>query len=445
MNKTAKIFLSIFIVGAFAVAIGFIFSLNSQLTRYKRAYELGYRRAFTELVGSVNNIDSDLSKGVYAQSPSMLVTLATDIYRHSEAAKSALSVLPTSDVSLERTSSFISQVGDFSVSLARSAARGDTISDEARQNLQALNDTATQISAELTELYSGSESNGFFDVSSSEALSSEENKGVSFVSGMSSLESSLPDSPVLIYDGPYSSHITQTVPQYLQAGGEPINAGDARTIAARFLGISPDTLSLTAKTADPVVYTFANESGDVISVTAVGGHVVSYSQNVVPGAAAYDGAQATEAAKSFLMARGYQNMTVSYYYTMNGVCYINFEYEDQGVIIYPDLVQVGVAMDTGKITYFQANGYLNNHREGRDLTAALSEAEAREKLSSSFSIEEEGRLCIIPSLGKNEILCYEFKATGANNKQYLCYVNANSGVEENIFILIEDENGVLTV
>ena len=74
-----------------------------------------------------------------------------------------------------------------------------------------------------------------------------------------------------------------------------------------------------------------------------------------------------------------------------------------------------------------------------------SEAEAREKLSTSFSIEEEGKLCIIPSLGKNEILCYEFKATGANEKKYLCYVNANSGVEENIFILIEDENGVLTV
>ena len=445
MKKTAKIFLSIFIVGAFAVAIGFIISLNSQLTRYKRAYELGYRRAFTELVGSVNNIDSDLSKGVYAQSPSMLVTLATDIYRHSEAAKSALSVLPTSDVSLERTSNFISQVGDFSVSLARSAARGDTISDEERQSLQTLNDTATQISAELTELYAVSDMTGFFDVSSSEALSSETEKGASFVSGMSSLESSLPDSPVLIYDGPYSSHITQTVPQYLQAGGEPINASDARTIAARFLGISADTLSLTAKTADPVVYTFSNDNGDIVSVTAVGGHVVSYSQNIVPGAAVYDGAQATEVAQSFLTARGYENMTVSYYYTMSGVCYINFECEEQGVIIYPDLVQVGVAMDTGKITYFQANGYLNNHREGRDLTASLSQEEAREKLSPSLAVESDGRLCIIPSLGKNEILCYEFKATGENGKKYLCYINANSGVEENIFILIEDENGVLTV
>ena len=94
MKKTVRLFVWIFAAGLLAVAVGFIISLNSRLSRYRQAYEIGYRRAFSELVGSVANIDADLSKGVYVQSPSMLVTLSTDIYRHAEAAKSALSVLP---------------------------------------------------------------------------------------------------------------------------------------------------------------------------------------------------------------------------------------------------------------------------------------------------------------------------------------------------------------
>ena len=83
----------------------FVFKYKSDVRRYKLAYELSYRRALTELVGSVAHIDSNLSKSIYAQSPSMLVTIATDIYRHAETAKNALAALPTSDVSLEKTAS----------------------------------------------------------------------------------------------------------------------------------------------------------------------------------------------------------------------------------------------------------------------------------------------------------------------------------------------------
>lgn len=444
MKKTVRLFVWIFAAGLLAVAVGFIISLNSRLSRYRQAYEIGYRRAFSELVGSVANIDADLSKGVYVQSPSMLVTLSTDIYRHAEAAKSALSVLPTSDVSLARTSNFISQAGDFSVALARSAAGGNQITADDRKNLRMLSDTAAQISAELEELYAVSDASGFFDVSDAEALDAEQNR-TSFAGGMSTLESNLPESPVLIYDGPYSSHITQTVPQYLQAGGKTVDANQARTAAARFLGAAPDSLSLHAQTQDPVVYTFAGSDDSFISVTGVGGHVISYTQNVVPSGAACQAAQATKTAATFLAARGYPDMVASYAYTTNGICYINFTYSDHNVLVYPDLIQVGVSADTGKVTYFQAVGYLNNHRDGRPLTASLSQADARAKLLPSFTPADDGRLCIIPSPGKNEILCYEFKGTGENGKQYLCYLNANTGVEESIFLLLEDENGVLTI
>ena len=58
MKKTVRLFVWIFAAGLLAVAVGFIISLNSRLSRYRQAYEIGYRRAFSELVGSVANIDA---------------------------------------------------------------------------------------------------------------------------------------------------------------------------------------------------------------------------------------------------------------------------------------------------------------------------------------------------------------------------------------------------
>lgn len=52
-------------------------------------------------------------------------------------------------------------------------------------------------------------------------------------------------------------------------------------------------------------------------------------------------------------------------------------------------------------------------------------------------------MAIIPTKWKTEILCYEFKGK-INNTDFLVYVNANTGKEENILIIIDTPNGILT-
>ena len=64
-------------------------------------------------------------------------------------------------------------------------------------------------------------------------------------------------------------------------------------------------------------------------------------------------------------------------------------------------------------------------------------------LDKNLNIKSEN-LAIIPTEYKTEILCYEFKGT-VEDKTFLIYINAQNGNEENIYILIEDENGMLTI
>jgi len=53
-------------------------------------------------------------------------------------------------------------------------------------------------------------------------------------------------------------------------------------------------------------------------------------------------------------------------------------------------------------------------------------------------------LAIIPTNYKTEIFTYEFKGK-LNNRDFLVYINAETGKEENILMIIDTPNGILTM
>ncbi len=442
MSKTFRVVAVSLLVALLIGAVIWLGLTMQTLRRYERTLTLTYRRAFSELVQSVQTIDAELSKGLNTDSPVTMVALSGKIGKCAETAKNAMAVLPTSQLSLEHTATFLSQVGDFSEALARKAAGGIKLTQEERTSLTSLNQTATRLSQALDELYAYVDSEGFFTSGDVEALENASDQ--SFVGGLTALETDLPETPVLIYDGPFSGHISQMVPQYLSEGAI-CSVADARNIAAKFVGTALNDMVLVGQSADPVVYLFSDNTGNTVSVTGVGGHVISSTQSYIPGSPKFDQTSAISLAKSYLSAKGYPDLVSSYAYTAGGICYINFHATSQGVVIYPDLVQVGVAMDTGSVTYFQATGYLNNHRSGRNLAATLTLEQAAGKLAAGYQRVGEGKLCIIPSDGKYETLCYEFLCKGSTGLDYLCYINATTGQEDTVFLLVEDENGNLTI
>ena len=124
-------------------------------------------------------------------------------------------------------------------------------------------------------------------------------------------------------------------------------------------------------------------------------------------------------------------MQSSYYEKSGGIATINFAYVQDNVTCYSDLVKVRVALDTGEIVGLETNGYIMNHAE-RNLSApALSVDDAKSKISTGLDVTAT-KLALVPK--------------GAfNGKNFLIYVNAENGREEEIFLLIESEEGILTV
>ncbi len=150
-----------------------------------------------------------------------------------------------------------------------------------------------------------------------------------------------------------------------------------------------------------------------------------------------------EHADRYLNLLGLDGMRATYYETNDGICTVNYAATNGEVTLYTDLVKVGVALDDGGIVFYDARGYINNHRERALEPPAITEEEALASVNPSLTILSS-RVALIPTSGQNEVLTYEFLAQSEGGQKLLTYINAATGAEEQILLLIETPGGTLT-
>ena len=72
----------------------------------------------------------------------------------------------------------------------------------------------------------------------------------------------------------------------------------------------------------------------------------------------------------------------------------------------------------------------------------MSKEKAKEGLNKNLEIISEN-LAIIPTEWKTEVLCWEFKGK-VDDTDFLVYINAKTGEEQDILVITNTPNGTLT-
>lgn len=126
----------------------------------------------------------------------------------------------------------------------------------------------------------------------------------------------------------------------------------------------------------------------------------------------------------------------------NGAVTVNYAYMQDDIVVYADLIKLKIALDNGEILGIETSGYLNNHTEREEQIPVITIEEAQANLNKNLEITSSGK-AIIPTEWKTEVFCYEFKGR-IYDTDFLVYVNAKTGKEENILVIIETPNGILT-
>lgn len=111
--------------------------------------------------------------------------------------------------------------------------------------------------------------------------------------------------------------------------------------------------------------------------------------------------------------------------------------------MYPDLIKLKIALDNGEILGMETTGYLNSHEQRNLPQVKISKEQAKTTLNKNLQIESEG-LAVIPTEYQTEILCWEFKGK-VENTEFLVYINAQNGREEDILVIQDTPNGTLTM
>ncbi len=122
-SRRAKARITLYLTTLFIVLSVSCIVQTVRANRYEHEAMLTKQMALIALDENLNNISSNLEKTIYVSTPTMLSKLSAELWREASGAKSSLSMLPTGDDAIDNTYKFLSQIGEFVMSLERKSAK----------------------------------------------------------------------------------------------------------------------------------------------------------------------------------------------------------------------------------------------------------------------------------------------------------------------------------
>ncbi len=433
---------AIWVLSALCGALLILTAMNSaRLETLERENEVQRQKYLSELCESLDSMTVSLNKSLYTSTAEMFHKNGNDISKQASIAKVSLSGITDESLLTDEIYKFLSQAGDYALYLSRKESF--SLSNEEMKKLRALYEYSRHLSDSFEEISSDYYSGRLaFTKKVNRLLSSAEAEGISFSDSFTDIQQTMGDYPTLLYDGPFADAVINK--KALGLTGDKITADEARIKAAEYLETDAKALKKEADTEGAIeLYCFS--SGDKsVGITKKGGRLCYLTDSVYAGEATIDTDEAIKRGKEYLKKVGFtENMKETYYSTYDGICTVNYAFYKNGVTYYSDLIKVSISLETGKAVALDSRGYLMNHRERKLPKKRLSADESRRLVSPYLEVLSSS-LALIPLETGKEALCYEFHCKDKDGQEVLVYINAQSGKEENILLLLYSDDGVLT-
>jgi len=442
-----KVRIVAFIVAGFAILTGLLIYQYSLTQTYRNYIMSQNTRSFYDFMDAVNTIDASLEKSIHSSSDAQLIAYSSEVWREAGGAQASLSHLPISSEQSADVAKFLSQTGDYAYVLSKKIASGESVSEEEQRRLEELSAYCKSLSAALGDVEK-QVSDGELSLMNISLLGGFESADAELAQNVAPVTEQFADYPTLIYDGPFSDHLSDAKSPMLEIARD-VTLDEARRLAAHYAKVPESSLDDNGEGGGKIeTFSFKREENGIVTnidITKKGGYLLYILNSRMVNESVWSAEDALLEAEEYLKSVGISNMKPSYYMVYENVLTANFAWERDDVTYYRDLIKVSVALDTGEIVGVECTGYIKNH----DITRAMPEAvmdedEAASHLSAKLTPQTHS-LAVIPTDFGTEIFCHEFLCTNSDGRKYLVYINDETGEQVNIFMLIESENGTLTI
>ena len=449
-RKINKKVLAIIIFAVFGAFIILSLNMTNEYKRQKQKTEDAYNKALYDMIGYVNNAQVELAKLKIISTNNLQQTTLAGIWRYSNLAKENLNILPLEQNNIANTSKFLSQMSDFSYSLFSNISKGNDITEEQYKSLDGVYENCKKLSDTMQEIYQALNEGRIkwneLEYIGNERLN-EDNLDTANILPLDSIGKDFEEYEGLIYDGAFSEHILTMEAKSLS--DKDYTKEEAQNRLNEMFKDEIEYINFVSESDGNIaLYNFdvkfkEYESVRNISLTKKDAKIYlmvsdknSQAENISMDDAKAKGLE-------FLKKIGIEDVKDTYYLKESNMAIINYAAVQDDVVMYPDLVKVKIALDSGEVCSVEAKGYIFNHVKRDNLTPTISLEQAKSVIKQQEHVLSQN-LAIIPTDYKTEVLVYEFKGK-VDETEFLVYVNANTGLEEKVLLILDTPGGVLTI
>lgn len=449
-RKINKKVLAIIIFAIFGAFIIFSLNMTNEYKRQKQKTEDAYNKALYDMIGYVNNAQVELAKMKIISTNNLQQTTLAGIWRYSNLAKENLNILPLEQNNIANTSKFLSQMSDFSYSLFANISKGNDISEEQYNNLDTIYENCKKLSDTMQEIYQAL-NEGRIKWNELEYIGNQklnqENLDTNSTLPLDSIGKDFEEYEGLIYDGAFSEHILNMEPKSLT--DKEYTKEEAQNRLNEIFKEEIEYINFISESdGDIALYNYdvkfkEYENIRHISLTKKDAKIylmVSDKNSTSENISMYE---AKSKGLEFLKKIGIEDVKDTYYIKESNMVIINYAAVQDEVVMYTDLVKVKVSLDNGEVCSLEAQGYIFNHTIRDNLTPKISLEEAKNRIKQQEHILSQN-LAIIPTDYKTEVLVYEFKGK-IDETEFLVYINASTGLEEKVLLILDTPGGILTI
>ena len=423
------------IVGLCAAILTLNTLRNGQRSRYEEEVAANWRQSVSELAGALSDLEIGLQKGLYSSGDYQTVSWAAQVFSEAGAARTALETLPVFELRLKGTETFLNQVGEYTLEMARKQLRGETLTEAEEKNLKTLALRAQQLADEVLMLSEKiADENPGYEEMQNLLLPSQEGEDKTEFESLEDIFSA--DKP-LTYDGEHSAWRETRTSKWLDTLQE-VDKARLKTLSAKYLSVKEEDLTEESRFDTPFAFREFRNGDKVIALTEQGGMLYGFSnlREVLESKLSVE--EALTLGGEGLAELGYEHMEPVSWETAENTLTAVYVLRQEGVLVYSDRITVTMALDDGQIMTVNAIEYLLSHDPARNLSTTVSKEDAMQVLRDDLTVETVD-LTSVPGGDGKEAICWQFTVRDDTEMQVLIFVNANTKVEEEILLLVEDE------
>ncbi|WP_422660778.1 germination protein YpeB [Paenibacillus sp. EC2-1] len=401
-----------------------------------------YQRAFHDLSFHMDRIHGEIGNtlAVNSASQGMHRKGLMNVWRLASEAQSEINQLPLTMLPFSKTEEFLSLIANFTYKAGVRDMTKEPLNENEVKTLKSLYANCGEITKDLENVRNTvlAKNLRWLDVDTTMAKNHQQ-AGNAIIDGLSSVNKKVETYPELDW-GPSVTSMYETR-SVKMLSGVPVTEKDITRKALKFADAGSNAsckVIENGKGTDWESYTATVQSpkGSPLTMdfTRKGGLLTSYRDDRQVGPKKVSIDDAMNKAEEFLAKKGYRNMKAVNADPYDNLVNFTFVRKQDDVLIYPEKMTVRSALDNGDVVGFQANEFVYEHKDNRDIPEPkLSLSEARKTLNTDFE-EVYSRKALIKNDRSEDTLCYEIGGK-INGAQYRLYINADTGLEESVEII----------